>query len=82
MKNCPNCGKVLTSRDYDSYYDTEIEDTVLFVYCSNCEYDERETDALDYSVRDTTTPCDYGPCPYDAEYSEHCRIYCGLGVDE
>ena len=28
------------------------------------------------------TPCDYGNCPYDAEYSEHCRVYCGLGVDE
>lgn len=29
-----------------------------------------------------TTPCDYGNCPYDAEYSEHCRVHCGLGVDE
>ena len=29
-----------------------------------------------------STPCDYGECPYDAEYSEHCRVYCGLGVDE
>ena len=28
------------------------------------------------------TPCDYGECPYDAEYSETCRVYCGLGVDE
>ena len=36
----------------------------------------------DSNVRDTTTPCDYGPCPYNAEYSEHCRIYCSLGVDE
>ena len=27
------------------------------------------------------TPCDYGDCPYDAEYSEACRVYCGLGVD-
>lgn len=30
----------------------------------------------------TETPCDWGECPYDAEYSEHCRVYCGLGVDE
>lgn len=28
------------------------------------------------------TPCDYGECPYDAMYSECCRAYCGLGVDE
>lgn len=28
------------------------------------------------------TPCDYGECPYDAQYSEACRVYCGLGVDE
>lgn len=28
------------------------------------------------------TPCDYGECPYDAMYSEACRYYCGLGVDE
>ena len=28
------------------------------------------------------TPCDYGECPYDAMYSEHCRVYCGLGADE
>lgn len=29
-----------------------------------------------------TTPCDCGDCPFDAIYSEHCRVYCGLGVDE
>ena len=29
-----------------------------------------------------TTPCDCGDCPFDAVYSEHCRVYCGLGVDE
>ena len=28
-----------------------------------------------------TTPCDFGECPYDAQYSEACRVYCGLGVD-
>lgn len=28
------------------------------------------------------TPCDWGDCPYNAMYSEHCRVYCGLGVDE
>ena len=27
-------------------------------------------------------PCDHGECPYDAVYSEDCRFYCGLGVDE
>ena len=27
-------------------------------------------------------PCDYGECPYGAMYSEHCRVFCGLGVDE
>lgn len=29
-----------------------------------------------------TTPCDCGDYPFDAIYSEHCRVYCGLGVDE
>ena len=28
------------------------------------------------------TPCDCGDCPFDAMYSEDCRVYCGLGVDE
>ncbi len=28
------------------------------------------------------TPCDSGECPYDAMYGEHCRVHCGLGVDE
>ena len=28
------------------------------------------------------TPCDWGDCPYNAMYSEDCRVYCGLGVDE
>lgn len=28
------------------------------------------------------TPCDYGECPYSASYSEDCRYWCGLGVDE
>jgi hypothetical protein len=27
-------------------------------------------------------PCDYGDCPFDAQYSRDCRYYCGLGVDE
>lgn len=29
-------------------------------------------------------PCDTEPfdCPFDAQYSEDCRYYCGLGVDE
>lgn len=27
-------------------------------------------------------PCDCGPCPYGAKYSEHCRVFCGLGVDK
>lgn len=29
-------------------------------------------------------PCDSEPsvCPFDAKYSEDCRYYCGLGVDE
>ena len=27
-------------------------------------------------------PCDYGECPFDAMYSEDCRVHCGLGVDE
>lgn len=22
------------------------------------------------------TPCDFGPCPYDAEYSHTCDYYC------
>lgn len=29
-----------------------------------------------------THPCDYGECPFDAQHSEDCRYYCGLGVDE
>lgn len=32
----------------------------------------------------TKYPCDIEPfdCPFDARYSEDCRYYCGLGVDE
>lgn len=33
-------------------------------------------------MKDYETPCDYGECPHDAEYSDACRYYCGLGVDE
>ena len=29
-----------------------------------------------------TTPYDCVDCPFDAVYSKHCRVYCGLGVDE
>ena len=30
------------------------------------------------------TPCDTEPfdCPFNAQYGEDCRYYCGLGVDE
>jgi hypothetical protein len=27
-------------------------------------------------------PCDYGECPYNAKYGYDCRNYCGLGIDE
>lgn len=23
------------------------------------------------------TPCDFGPCPYDAQYHSTCEFYCG-----
>lgn len=29
-----------------------------------------------------STPCDCVDCPFDARYSEDCRVHCGLGVDE
>ena len=48
-----------------------------------------ETDTLcvvkladEWHPQKTVTPCDYGECPYDAEYGDDCRRYCGLGVDE
>ena len=52
--------------------------------------DPRDMDDYDiYGNSRVTTmnksyPCDgpEGGCPYDAQYSEDCRYYCGLGVDE
>lgn len=29
-----------------------------------------------------TTPCDYGSCPYDAEYSNACEYWCGADEPE
>ena len=28
------------------------------------------------------TPCDYGPCPYDAELHSQCEYYCGAEEPE
>lgn len=28
------------------------------------------------------TPCDFGPCPYDAEYSGDCEWWCGADEPE
>ncbi len=28
------------------------------------------------------TPCDFGPCPYDAEYSSTCEYWCGADEPE
>lgn len=28
------------------------------------------------------TPCDFGPCPYDAEYSSTCEYWCGTDEPE
>ena len=47
----------------------------------DCPYFEERIDGNE-PVRKTETPCDYGECPYDAEYGDDCRRYCGLGVDE
>ena len=77
ITHCPNCGKELTALDYDVDHDEETGDPYLFILCSNCVYDERFG-----KVMGRKTPCDYGPCPYNAEYSDDCRRNCGLGVDE
>lgn len=29
------------------------------------------------NVYQKITPCDYGPCPYDAEYNCDCEYWCG-----
>lgn len=28
------------------------------------------------------TPCDFGPCPYDAEYYNTCEYWCGADEPE
>ena len=28
------------------------------------------------------TPCDFGPCPYDAQYYNTCEYYCGANEPE
>lgn len=28
------------------------------------------------------TPCDFGPCPYDAEYHYTCEYWCGAEEPE
>lgn len=28
------------------------------------------------------TPCDFGPCPYDAEYHSTCEYWCGAEEPE
>lgn len=51
--------------------------SVIDYKLADMEYQESTT-RLDY------TPCDdpdFG-CPYDAQGSDDCRRYCGLGVDE
>ena len=41
-ETCPNCGKTLTYRDYETYYDEEHEDTSYYILCSSCGYNELE----------------------------------------
>ena len=45
MRTCPNCGKVLTYEDYETYYDEETEDTAYCILCSSCGYDETEEES-------------------------------------
>lgn len=48
--------------------------------CNRCM--EEEARRREHSK--PTYPCDTEPfeCPFNAQYSEDCRYYCGLGVDE
>jgi hypothetical protein len=78
---------VIVRRNDALVYKGDVEIPYEFAY----EYVDilYETDEIgvvkladEWHLRETETPCDYGECPYDAEYSEHCRVYCGLGVDE
>ena len=56
-------------------------------YCPLCDAYTNCTDDCKHCIeerRKAKHPCDTEPfdCPFDARYSEDCRYYCGLGVDE
>lgn len=48
--------------------------------CNKCMEEEAQRRESSKPVH----PCDIEPfdCPFNARYSEDCRYYCGLGVDE
>ena len=48
--------------------------------CNAC----MEEEARNREQTKRTYPCDAEPfdCPFNARYSNDCRYYCGLGVDE
>ena len=73
-KNCPT-GGFKSQEECDLWCDKEN----MSLYEKECS--SEHLNMTDYDNR-KYYPCDYGDCPYDATYSEHCRIYCGLGVDE
>lgn len=37
---CPNCNKELELKDFETYYNEEIEDTSYYIICSECGYEE------------------------------------------
>ena len=73
LKNIPDETKVVVTGDDYCWFHIEQDGSVICL-------DVEELD--DVYGKYNETPCDYGNCPYNAEGSNDCRNYCGLGVDE
>ena len=74
LKNIPDETQVVVTGDDYCWFHIEQDGSVI------CLDVEELDDAYDYTKYET--PCDYGDCPYDAQGTEDCRYFCGLGVDE
>lgn len=79
LKDLSDNTKIVVTGDDYCWFHIEEDESVV---CLDVEELEEAYDNRRESWFISSTPCDHGECPYDAQGGYDCRNYCGLGVDE
>lgn len=74
LKDIPNETQIVVTGDDYCWFHIERDGSVICLDVEDLDDTYEEEYGTPYNV-----PCDHGKCPYDANCSEECANYCGIG---